>query len=79
MIFNNACKCFVEHDPLYAANVQHPEENILRHYSENQEGSEQDPICVMANVPHPTGETSLMNDCKHPVRLITEHESVARG
>ncbi len=79
MIFNNGCKCFVEHDPLHAANVQHPSESVTRHYCENKEGSEQDPMYVVANVPHPTGETSLMNDCKHPGRSITECESVLRG
>ena len=79
MIFNNGCKCFVEHDPLYAANVQHPSESVTRHYCENQDGSEQDPMYVVANVPHSSGETSLMNDCKHPGRSITECDSVLRG
>jgi hypothetical protein len=79
MIFNNGCNCFVEHDPLYVANVQHPSESVTRHYCENQEGSEQDPMYVVAIVPHPTGETSLMNDCKHPGRPITECESVLLG
>ena len=44
MIFNNGCKCFVEHDPLHVANVQHPSESVTRDYCENQEGSEQDPM-----------------------------------
>ncbi len=34
---------------------------------------------VVANVSHPTGEISLMNDCKHRGRSITERESVLRG
>ena len=78
MIFNNGCQCFVEHDPLHVANVQHPSESVTRHYCENQKGSEQDPMYVVANVPHPTGETSLI-DCKHSGRSITECESVLRG
>ena len=38
MIFNNGCKCFVEQDPLYVANVQYPGESVLRHDCKNQEG-----------------------------------------
>jgi hypothetical protein len=34
---------------------------------------------VVANIPHPPGETSLMNDCKHPGKLLTERESVLQG
>ena len=45
MICNNGCKCFVEHDPLHAANFQHPSESVTRHYCKNQEGSKQD-LCM---------------------------------